>query len=84
MILELLVNLIVGVAAFFVNLIPEINLSPGFLNGFSDLAALVDILSYALPVGTFAACLSVVFLLQNAQFLLSIANWIIRKIPFIN
>ena len=84
MILELLINIIVGVAAFFINLIPDFKFDSGFMNGFSDVAAIMDIFAYVIPVGTFIGCLSVFFLLNNAQFIISIGNWLIRKIPFIN
>lgn len=84
MILELLVNIIVGIAAFFINLIPDLKLDSGFINGFNDVATVLDVFSYVIPVGTLLGCLSVFFLLNNAQFIISIGNWLIRKIPFIN
>lgn len=84
MILELLINIVIGVAAFFINLIPDFSFDPSFVNGFGDVSALVKILAYFLPISTFLGCLSVIFILSNAQFIISIANWLIRKIPFIN
>lgn len=84
MILELLINIIVGVAAFFINLIPDLNFNSGFINGFSDVSEVMNIIGYVLPVSTFLGCLSVFFLLNNAQFIISIGNWLIRKVPFIN
>lgn len=84
MILELLINIIVGVATFFINLIPELKLDSGFISGFSDVSVLLEIFAYVIPIGTFLGCLSVFFLLSNGQFIISIGNWLIRKIPFIN
>lgn len=84
MLLELLINIVVGVASFFINLIPEIKLDPGFLGGFSDVAVILESISYFVPVGSFLGCLSVFFLLNNIQFIISVANWLIRKIPGIN
>lgn len=81
MILELLISLLFGVAAAVINLIPDISLDSGFMSGFSSVRYLMELTSYLLPIGTFIACLSVFFLLHNMTLILSILNWIIRKIP---
>lgn len=84
MILQLLFETIFGLINTLINLIPTITLPESFTVGMSDVAELVSVMSYFLPLGTLTLCLSVIFILQNARFIVSIFNFIIRKIPGLN
>lgn len=84
MILEALLKLIFGLVDLLVAAIPTIELPQEFFLGMEDVTAFVAELSYVLPVNTFLMCLSVIFILQNARLLVSIFNFIIRKIPTVN
>lgn len=63
------------------NLIPDISLPSGFLDGFSSVRDLMEYASLLIPMGVFISCLSVFFILHNITLIISIFNWIIRKIP---
>lgn len=84
MILELAVSFVFGMIDILINLIPTLHLSTDFLSAMSDVADLINIFSYFLPINTVLTCLSVIFILQNAGFAISVFNFIIRKIPGIN
>lgn len=82
MLLELIVNLFFGLATFIIDLLPDMNL--GGSNFFLALGNVYDVMdgaSYLIPFGTFSLCMGVFFVLNNMTFVLSIFNWIIRKIP---
>lgn len=81
MILELLINLFFGLVIMLINLIPDISLPSGFINGFGSVADLLDIASLLIPMGVLASCIAIFFILHNITLIISIFNWIIRKIP---
>lgn len=84
MIIELLLKFLFGIVDSLINLIPTITLPDSFVNGLSDVAYLISVISYFLPFKTIVLCLSVIFILQNAKFFVSVFNFIVRKIPGIN
>lgn len=81
MIVQLLFEVIFGLVETLINMIPTITLPDSFVVGMSDVTALVSVFAYFVPLGTLSLCLSVIFVLQNARFIVSIFNFIIRKIP---
>lgn len=84
MIIELLLVVIIGIFDVLIALIPQIEWNPVFLSGFDSVAWLFVNMSYVVPMGVFASCLSVFFLLHNITFVIGIINWVIRKIPGIS
>lgn len=84
MIIELLLKFLFSIVETLIDLIPTITLPESFVNGLSDCAYLISVMSYFLPLKTIALCLSVIFILQNAKFFVSIFNFIVRKIPGIS
>lgn len=84
MILEMIISLVFGVVELLVAMIPDINLSGGFMNGVGQVSVVVDYMSYVLPMGTMALCVGVFITLSNIKFIIGIFNFVIRKIPFIN
>lgn len=84
MIIDLLLTVVLGVIGMVVSLIPDMSFNPGFMSGFDDVRYLMEIFSYAVPMGVFISCVSVFFLLNNITLVISLANWVIRKIPGIS
>lgn len=83
MILDLLLTLVFAIASFILNLIPDLEFDTNFYLAFESVGNVMNGASYILPMGTFYLCMSVFFLLHNTTFIISIVNWIIRKIPTI-
>ena len=81
MILQLIVQLIVGVVTLLIDLIPDLDFDSNLFIAFASVKDVMDGASYLIPFGTFFICMSVFFLLHNTTFIISIFNWIIRKIP---
>ena len=81
MLLELLANIFFGVASMVVGMIPDINFDTAFLSAIGSVGEVMSGVAYVMPMGTFMGCLSVFFLLHNMTLILSIFNWVIRKIP---
>lgn len=84
MILELLIRLFFGIVNMILALIPSVTLPTGFEGMFADVAYLFSFGTYFLPVGTIVTCLTLIFLVDNIKFIMSIINWIIAKIPTIS
>lgn len=84
MLLELLVNIFFGIATFVISLIPDISFPQGFTGAISSVSSVMNGVAYVMPMGTLMACISVFFVLHNMTMIISIANWIIRKIPGVN
>lgn len=84
MILELLMRFIFGLVSLLLALIPKIELPQSFLGFFDDALYLLSFATYFLPVPTILACISVIFIVDNAKLFISIFNWIISKIPTIS
>lgn len=84
MLIDLLLTIILGVVGTIINLIPDLSFSPEFMSGFDDVAYLMGLFSKVVPMGVLMSCLSVFFLLNNITLIISIINWVIRKIPGIS
>lgn len=84
MLIDLILTVVLGVISTIVALIPDMSFNPAFMSGFEDVKYLMEIFSYAVPMGVLISCLSVFFLLNNITLIISLANWVIRKIPGIS
>ena len=84
MILEGLIRLFFGIIDLVISLIPKVELPSGVSAGISDLSYLISFATYFIPVGTILSCITLIFLIDNIKFLVSIFNWIISKIPTIS
>lgn len=84
MILEMIISLIFGIVELLVSIIPDINLSAGFMESIQSVSVVVTYMSYVLPMGTMALCVGVFITLSNIKFVIGIFNFVIRKIPFID
>lgn len=84
MILEMLVNMIFGFAMLVIDMIPDLSFGSEFYAAFGSIYDVMNGASYILPTGTMFLCTSVFFILHNTTFVISILNWIIRKVPGVN
>ena len=83
MILEMFISLIFGLVGMLVAIIPDIQLSDGFMNGMGSVSTVVGYMAYVLPMGVMSACVGVFITLSNIKFIIGIFNFVVRKIPFI-
>lgn len=74
--------MVFGLIGVMVDAIPTIDLDFDVTVG--AIEPITSAISVFLPVKTIATCLTIVFLLDNSKFIISIFNFIVRKIPGIN
>lgn len=84
MILEGIIKLFLGMVNGLMSIIPTIKLPDGFLALLGDVNYIFSLAAYFLPIPTILICVSVILIIDNIKFLMSIFNWIISKIPTIN
>lgn len=84
MILELLADIFFGLVQFVIDLLPDINISIGVVNGFSELVKWFGYIDTFIPLSAIVACISIVIVVDNASFFIKIFNFIVRKIPGIS
>lgn len=84
MLTESILSLLFGIINLLISLIPKIELPSGFIAGIEQSRFILDLASYFLPMGTFFTCFSVFLVLNNARLIVSIFNFIVRKIPGIS
>lgn len=83
MIIQILFELILGLVGTAFSAIPTIEFPADFVNGLDSFKGIMQSASAFLPFQTFIICLTVIFAIDNIKFLISIFNFIIRKIPTI-
>lgn len=84
MILQLLFDLVFGFITLLIDMIPSINLM-SFINfDLSQISEYISLAGYFVPLPTILTCITIIMVLDNAQFFIGIFNWVIRKIPSIN
>lgn len=81
MIIEWFLNVIYGIVALLLTPFELVTFPIGATTGIIELFANASIF---VPIGTLGICLGIWLLLQSATFVISIANWIIAKIPTID
>lgn len=84
MILELLADIFFGLVQFVIDLLPDINISIGVVDGFSELVKWFGYIDTFIPLSAIVACISIVIVVDNASFFMKIFNFIVRKIPGIS
>lgn len=82
MIIELLFKLIFGIVDIFLSILPsvEFDFELPDTSVFQEWLGLAD---YFFPVGTLVLAIGVLIAFQNVKFVLKIANFVYKKIPFI-
>lgn len=83
MLTETLILLLFGIIKVLLALIPNLvlTLPQEILGGIAGFVELLGGITFFFPVSTFIACSVWIFALYNFEFLMSVINWIIRKIP---
>lgn len=84
MLLVMLVDLVFGVAAFVIDLMPMLNFDANIFHAIGSIANVMNGVAYLLPLDTFAICVAMFFICHNLSLFISIINWIIAKIPGVN
>jgi hypothetical protein len=64
--------------------VPVINITAQQLNSLTSIIEVMVASSYFVPYSTLFVCLFIGFIFYQAKLLMSIANWIIAKIPTIS
>jgi hypothetical protein len=83
MILESLVLMFFGLVKILLSLIPDLALSlpQEILGGIAGFVELIGGVTFVFPVSVFVACCGWLVVLYGFEFVVSVINWIIRKIP---
>lgn len=84
MIIELVVNIVYGIVHGLIFVIPSFSMPSELAGGLLGLIELLAGVTFIMPISTLVSALAWWVALQNTQFLMSITNWIIKKIPFLN
>lgn len=82
MIIEGFFKLIFGLIDLLLSLLPTFSFDFNLpdISGWQDMLGLAN---YFIPIEAMVAAIGVLIVVQNAQFILKIFNFIIKKIPFI-
>ena len=84
MITELFLSLVKSLVLGTLSIIPVLSVPNGLLDFVAGFVELLVEVSIFLPVGVILLCIGWFIALYNLNFLMSIVNWIIRKIPTIS
>lgn len=84
MITELLLSLVKSLVLASLSIIPILSVPDGLLGSVAGFVELLVEASIFLPVGVIILCIGWFIALYNLNFLMSIVNWVIRKIPTIS
>lgn len=84
MITELLLSLVKSIVIGALSIIPVLSVPAGLLGSVAGFIELLVEASIFLPVGVIIICIGWFIALYNLNFLMSIVNWVIRKIPTIS
>lgn len=84
MITELLLSLVKSLVLATLSIIPVLSIPAGLLGSVAGFIELLVEASVFLPVGVIIICIGWFIALYNLNFLMSIVNWVIRKIPTIS
>lgn len=81
MIVEVILNFLVGIVLGIIKLfpaIPQVNLD--FFNWIIRVFSLIDMF---VSLRVLSACLVVIFVVMNAKLIWSVIMWIVRKLPIL-
>jgi hypothetical protein len=84
LITELLLSLVKSLVLAILSIIPVLSVPAGLLGSVAGFIELLVEASIFLPVGTIIICIGWFIALYNLNFIMSIVNWVIRKIPTIS
>lgn len=84
MITEALVTVILGAINVFVGWFPALVIPTDIINSLAGIVELFATVSYFMPIGILQLCFLVFVGFHGAEFLISVINWVIAKIPTID
>jgi hypothetical protein len=85
MIIEFLLAMVFGIIEDLLNLLPNLTFpTEGFTSAFSTISGVLSLAGYFMPLDTLGIVLSIGLSFYGFQFLVSLTNWLIRKIPSIS
>lgn len=81
MIIEGLLAVIKFIVLGIINMLPTIpSFSISYLDGVFNVLSMTDLI---LNVRVMAVCLSILFVVTNAQLIYGVIMWVVRKLPFV-
>lgn len=84
MITEVILNMFVNTTIFMLKWIPIITIPADFMNSIFGVVELLAVVSYFMPIGILQLALGVFITFHSLEFIMSLVNWIIAKIPTID
>ena len=84
MITELILDAIYSLIESILNIIPEFTLGDDFIGGLASIGELLNNVNWVVPTQTVYTIMSLWFLYHLLEGTVSLANWLIRKIPTIS
>ena len=84
MITEAILNLIYSLIMSILDIIPEFQLGQDFIGGLASIGELLNKVNWVVPTQTLFTIISLWFLFHLLEGAVSLANWLIRKIPTIS
>lgn len=85
MITEFFLELVFGIVTSLLSLLGNFTFpTSSITSAFSVLASFLQGASYFFPMGTLFSCIGLILGFYVLSFSVSLLNWIIRKIPFLN
>lgn len=83
MIVQFFLEIVFGLLATFINFFPALVIPTDLLGSLAGFIELLAITSFFMPIGIFQLCLIIFIAFHGMEFIISVVNWIIGKIPTI-
>jgi len=83
MIVEIIFDALFFVINGLLNFLPVFTIPSDFLNSIGGIIELLAIVGHFMPIGVLQVALTVFVLFHGLEFVISIINWLIAKIPTI-
>lgn len=84
MITEVFIDAIITPVAMFINFFPALAIPTDLIGSIAGFIELLAVSSYFIPIGVFQLCIIVFLSFHSLEFIISVINWVISKIPTIS
>lgn len=84
MITQTILNMMFNTVSFMVNFFPAIVIPTDLIGSLAGFVELLAVSSYFIPIGVFQLCVIVFVAFHGMEFIISVVNWVISKIPTIS
>lgn len=84
MITEIILNMMFTPVSFMINFFPALVIPTDLIGSLAGFVELLAVSSYFIPIGVFQLCIIVFVAFHGMEFIISIVNWVISKIPTIS